>query len=122
MSKVIEQGTGQRARIDGWQIAGKSGTTQASRDAWFIGFTGEFVTGVWMGYDDNKPLSGVTGGGLPAEIWRETMSRVLSDRIPLPLPMTAPDGSEPAGAVMSEDQADQLIQLLLKELQSAAGN
>lgn len=122
MSKVIEQGTGQRARIDGWQIAGKSGTTQASRDAWFIGFTGEYVTGIWMGYDDNKPLTGVTGGGLPAEIWRETMSRILAGRIPVPLPMIAPDGSEPAGAIMSDDQADQLIQMLLQELQKSFGN
>jgi membrane peptidoglycan carboxypeptidase len=90
MSQVVEGGTGARAQIDGWQIAGKTGTTQSARDAWFIGFTGDYVTGVWMGYDDNSPLSGVTGGGLPADIWRETMTRVLAGQQPVPLPMQGP--------------------------------
>ena len=68
MTQVVDQGTGGRAKLpDGRPVAGKTGTTQAARDAWFIGFTGDYVTGVWMGYDDNTPLSGVTGGGLPAE-------------------------------------------------------
>ena len=93
MSRVVEEGTGQRARIDGWQIAGKSGTTQAARDAWFIGFTGDYVTGVWMGYDNNTPLQGVTGGTLPADIWRATMAPVLANRQPTPLPMLPPDQS-----------------------------
>jgi penicillin-binding protein 1A len=91
MNRVSEDGTGQRARIPGWEIAAKTGTTQGARDAWFIGFTANYVAGVWMGYDDNTPLSGVTGSGLPAEIWRETMSRVLADTDPIPLPMDAPD-------------------------------
>jgi membrane peptidoglycan carboxypeptidase len=93
MHQVVEDGTGTRAQIPGWQIAGKSGTTQSARDAWFIAFTGDYVTGVWMGYDDNSPLTGVTGGGLPADIWRETMTRVLAGQQPVPLPMQAPDGS-----------------------------
>ncbi len=73
MSRVIEVGTGTRARLPDRPAAGKTGTTQAARDAWFIGFTADYVAGVWMGYDDNTPLTGVTGGGLPAEIWKETM-------------------------------------------------
>lgn len=92
MYQVVESGTGQRARIDGWEIAGKTGTTQGARDAWFIGFSGDYVTGVWMGYDDNSPLTGVTGGGLPAEIWHETMVRVLNGMPPVGLPMVPPDG------------------------------
>ncbi len=96
MNQVIERGTGRRARLRGWQAAGKTGTTQAARDAWFIGFTADYVTGVWMGYDDNTPLRGVTGGGLPADIWRETMQRIEAGREPRPLPMTAPRPPAPA--------------------------
>ncbi|EBA13683.1 transglycosylase domain-containing protein [Roseobacter sp. CCS2] len=105
MTKVVEDGTGRRARIDGWPIAGKTGTTQGSRDAWFIGFTGDYVTGVWMGYDDNSRLSGVTGGGLPATIWRETMLRVLSGRQPTPLPLMIPQ--QPASTGVLESQGGQ---------------
>ncbi|MBT3466959.1 MAG: PBP1A family penicillin-binding protein, partial [Rhodobacteraceae bacterium] len=75
MEKVVSQGTGKRAQFEGREIAGKTGTTQGAKDAWFIGFTGDYVAGVWMGYDDNTKLKGVTGGGLPADIWRETMQR-----------------------------------------------
>ena len=76
MTQVVEKGTGQRARLENRPVAGKTGTTDAARDAWFVGFTADYVAGVWMGYDDNRPLSGVTGGGLPADIWREAMVRI----------------------------------------------
>ncbi|MFP4043376.1 MAG: transglycosylase domain-containing protein [Rhodosalinus sp.] len=90
MEKVVSEGTGGRARLEGREAAGKTGTTQAARDAWFVGFTADYVAGVWMGYDDNTPLTGVTGGGLPAEIWRETMLRVHEGTEPRPLPMLRP--------------------------------
>ena len=93
MSQVIERGTGTRAQLQGRPAAGKSGTTQAARDAWFIGFTADYVAGVWMGYDDNTPLTGVTGGGLPAEVWKETMLRVHDGLPPRALPQSAPKPS-----------------------------
>ena len=90
MYNVVQNGTGQRAKLSDREAAGKTGTTQAARDAWFLGFTADYVAGVWMGYDDNTPLTGVTGGGLPAEIWHETMVRV-NDGLPAnPLPMIRP--------------------------------
>jgi penicillin-binding protein 1A len=94
MTQVLEapHGTGRRAQLaDGRQAAGKTGTTQAARDAWFVGFTADYVVGVWMGNDDNAPLVGVTGGGLPAEIWRATMERIHAGTPLRPLPMTVPE-------------------------------
>ncbi len=92
MNQVVNGGTGARAKLPDRQAAGKTGTTQAARDAWFLGFTADYVAGVWMGYDDNTPLKGVTGGGLPAEIWRETMVRVHAGLPARPLPMTRREG------------------------------
>ena len=97
MSRVIEAGTGTRARIPGWEAAGKTGTTQAARDAWFIGYTADYVAGVWMGNDDNSPLVGVAGGGLPADIWKEVMVRVHEGLTPTPLPMDIPTPKAPPG-------------------------
>jgi membrane peptidoglycan carboxypeptidase len=122
MTQVVQHGTGRRAQIDGWDIAGKSGTTQASRDAWFIGFTADYVTGVWMGYDDNSPLSGVTGGGLPADIWRETMIRVLKDRSPVPLPMQIPQGAGAQINTPSGAQGSDSIRSVLEGILGGTGN
>jgi penicillin-binding protein 1A len=141
MSRVIEEGTGTRARLAGWEAAGKTGTTQAARDAWFIGYTADYVAGIWMGYDDNTPLKGVTGGGLPAEIWHEVMVRVHEGLPPTPLPMDTPepklapnggyasspntlqDGQSPAGgpqvtqpAAQDTDLAEQIIREVLGTL------
>lgn len=90
MSQVTSAGTGQRARLSDRPTAGKTGTTNSTRDAWFVGFTADYVAGVWMGYDDNRPLSGVTGGGLPAEIWRQAMENIHADLPARPLPMIDP--------------------------------
>ena len=87
MNNVIENGSGRRAKIKYREAGGKTGTTQAMRDAWFVGFTADYVVGVWMGYDDNSPLKGVTGGGLPAEIWKNIMTKISIDLPSRPLPM-----------------------------------
>ncbi|NGQ90227.1 PBP1A family penicillin-binding protein [Rhodobacter sp. HX-7-19] len=104
MSRVIEAGTGTRARLEGRPAAGKTGTTQAARDAWFVGFTADYVAGVWMGYDDNTPLTGVTGGGLPAEIWHEVMVRVHEGVAVSPLPMDIPEPRTPPQPEMPQYQ------------------
>lgn len=101
MYRVVEDGTGRRAKLDGYEIAGKTGTTSAAKDAWFIGFTADYVIGVWMGYDDNTPLNDVTGGGLPADIWRETMIRVTQGIPPRPLAMIRPQREPEVQALAS---------------------
>ena len=85
MSEVTKNGTGKRANFPDWEIAGKTGTSQSARDAWFIGFSKYYIAGVWIGYDNNTPLRGVTGGGLPADIWRNIMEEIHSDLTPTPL-------------------------------------
>ncbi|MEE6206644.1 MAG: penicillin-binding transpeptidase domain-containing protein, partial [Alphaproteobacteria bacterium] len=78
MEKVINQGTGHNARLPIF-AAGKTGTTQNYRDAWFIGWTNKYVAAVWVGNDNDKPMNKVGGGNLPAEIWHDIMMTTLKD-------------------------------------------
>ena len=72
MTGTVETGTARKAAF-AWPAAGKTGTSQNSRDAWFIGYTANLTTGVWFGNDDGTPMKKVTGGALPAQAWHEFM-------------------------------------------------
>jgi penicillin-binding protein 1A len=79
LTSVVREGTGRAARING-PAAGKTGTSQSYRDAWFIGFTSGLVVGVWVGNDDNSPPRSVTGGDIPARIWNEFVTQSTAAR------------------------------------------
>jgi penicillin-binding protein 1A len=102
MQETLLTGTARKAELPGWQAAGKTGTSQDFRDAWFVGYTSHLVAGVWLGNDDNSPTKHVTGGNLPVEIWSRLM-REAHKGVPVaalpsgtwratPLPPAAPPG------------------------------
>ncbi|MFD1705042.1 transglycosylase domain-containing protein [Methylopila henanensis] len=99
MLAVTEAGTGGRARLDGYQVGGKTGTSQSYRDAWFVGFTGSLVGGVWFGNDDFTTTREMTGGSLPAMTWRDIMTFAHQGLAPRPIPgVPMPTGQRPAVA------------------------
>jgi penicillin-binding protein 1A len=86
LREALLRGTGLKARILDRDAAGKTGTSADFRDAWFVGYTADLATGVWVGNDDGTPMRKVTGGGLPAEIWHAYMERAASVYPNRPLP------------------------------------
>ncbi len=96
LGATVNQGTGRAARLS-IPAYGKTGTSQDYRDALFIGFAGDLVVGVWIGNDDNTPLKNMTGGGLPARIWRDFMSQSVkgAGARPKPKPVVEPDPEGP---------------------------
>ena len=104
LRSVVSRGTGRAAALS-VETFGKTGTTQDHRDAIFVGFAGDLVTAVWVGNDDNRPLKGVEGGGLPARLWRDFMSRAVGApprAATRPKPRPAPQPREPALSVPIE--------------------
>lgn len=89
MTRAVELGTGRRAVIKGRHIGGKTGTTNDFRDAWFVGYAPDIVTGVWVGADDFTPMDKVTGGSIPATIWKDFMETALQDMPKTSLPVSA---------------------------------
>jgi len=90
LRQVLVSGTGVNAQIPGYDLAGKTGTTSDFRDAWFCGFTGNYVTVVWMGRDDDTPMRGITGGSAPAQFWRGYMRAELRRGLGQPIPPGPP--------------------------------
>ena len=88
LNATVVRGTGKKAAIPDHVAAGKTGTTQSFRDAWFVGYTAHYVAGVWIGNDDGSRMRKVTGGTLPAKLWHEIMLYAHQDKTPLPLPGT----------------------------------
>jgi len=93
LNTALVTGTGRRAALPRHPAAGKTGTSQHYRDAWFVGYTAQMTTGVWTGNDDGRPMNHVVGGSLPAEIWREVMLAAHAGRKPKPLAGTAVVGA-----------------------------
>jgi penicillin-binding protein 1A len=100
MQETLLNGTARKAEIPGWMAAGKTGTSQDFRDAWFIGYTANLVTGVWLGNDDNSPTRKATGGGLPVEVWTRFMRAAHQGVAAAPLP-----GSQAGGFFSTIAQA-----------------
>ncbi|MET7248311.1 PBP1A family penicillin-binding protein [Methylobacterium sp. EM32] len=89
LHEVFVSGTAKKGDIPGWDLGGKTGTTQDFRDAWAVGFSGTLVTGVWLGNDDGEATKKVSGGNLPIEIWNRVMTAALRGDKPVPLPGAA---------------------------------
>ncbi len=104
MQTTVQSGTGKAARLTGRDVAGKTGTTNDYRDAWFIGYTVDYVAGVWVGNDDNSKMARVTGGTIPARIWKNFMAEAVKNIPPSKLPTT----SRPI-ALSSEQSLEMLL-------------
>jgi penicillin-binding protein 1A len=111
MQETLLSGTAHKAELPGWMAAGKTGTSQDFRDAWFIGYTANLVTGVWLGNDDNSPTKKATGGGLPVEIWTRFMKAAHQG-----VPIAALPGSQQSGLFSS------FVQASATQTSPAAGN
>ena len=114
LKSVVEKGTGRAARIPGHDIAGKTGTTDDYRDAWFIGYSPDLVTGVWVGNDDNSKMARVTGGSIPAQIWQSYMQAALAS-----LPAAARAARLPVASPPPDIQKQKKLDHLLADLEKA---
>ena len=105
---LVAPGTGTRAKVGAYDLAGKTGTTSDYHDAWFVGYTGGFVTAVWMGRDDNTPMRRVAGGGAPAGLWHDFMLQALPRLRAQPIPGGIADVPPPQSGAPSDVIGDLL--------------
>ena len=121
LQRTLSEGTAKKADF-GWPAAGKTGTSQSFRDAWFIGYTAHLTTGVWFGNDDNTPTKKVTGGSLPSLAWKEFMSAAhegqpvaeLPGRWSASQPLPEGDYMPPAEVGAADQKADPVAELIGK--------
>lgn len=109
LRRAVQSGTGRAAALE-IPAYGKTGTSQDSRDAWFVGFAGDLVVGIWVGNDDRSPMKDVTGGGLPARMWRDFMTEALDRKTGLiaRTPLES-DGALELAALPEEDGASRRL-------------
>ena len=107
MEETLLTGTARKAELPGWQAAGKTGTSQDWRDAWFVGYTSHLVAGVWLGNDDNSPTQKASGGNLPVEIWSRFM-KTAHQGVPV---AALPSGAWRAAAPEPARLADSVLNL-----------
>ena len=104
LRQVVTSGTGRAADLPGFPVAGKTGTTNGFHDAWFVGFTGNYVGAVWYGNDDYQSMNEVTGGKLPARTWHDIMEFAHQNVEPKPVPgLPAPSAQIAANATAGSD-------------------
>jgi penicillin-binding protein 1A len=113
LGAVLVSGTGRRAALGDRPAAGKTGTSQDFRDAWFVGYTAHFTAGVWVGNDDQRAMNRVMGGSLPAKLWRDVMVMAHEGHVPAPLSSPARGSSRvlasPDGRAAHERPNDPLL-------------